>query len=166
MSDGEEDLVEAMSPQEVLVRQIVVQARHRGDPTNLLVASGCVRVNVEKVDNEARENKVCVMCQEVYSGSCFSLFVCSHFFHEDCLRTLFGYFSTAEHVLCPSYRTPHVTMGTQCQGQLLAEFRKIRERAQSRHNRLANRLREIYNAITRECQSMVRHFLARKHFKN
>ena len=39
------------------------------------------------------------------------------------------------------------------------------ERVQNRHNRLSNRLRDIYDAAARKCQSMVRHFLARKHFK-
>jgi len=164
MSDVEWNLVEAMSPQEAMAHMMAVQARQRGDPTNLLIESGCVRVNEEKVDTAARENEECAICCQVHSGSCFSLSACPHFFHGDCLRTLFDHFSSDEHVLCPKCRTPHVTMGTQGQAQLLADYRRIRERLQKRHNRLANRLREMDNAA-RTCQPMVRYFLARKHFK-
>ena len=47
MSDVEWNLVEAMSPQEAMAHMMAVQARQRGDLTNLLIDSGCVRINEE-----------------------------------------------------------------------------------------------------------------------
>ena len=98
MSDDEEYLVEAMNPQEVMAHQMAVQTRQRGDPTDLLIENGYLRVSEEKVDNAARENELCPICQEVYSGSCFSLSAYPHFFPGDCLRTWFGYFPTNKDV--------------------------------------------------------------------
>ena len=61
MSDGEEDVVEAMGAQRVQTHQLGVQSRRQmEDPTELLIASGCVRVDETEVDNAARKCKLVV----------------------------------------------------------------------------------------------------------
>ena len=56
-SDDEEDMVEAMSSQEVMEHQRRVQARHKGDPTNFLIEKECERVGDENVYNAAGDDK-------------------------------------------------------------------------------------------------------------
>ena len=132
MSDDEEDVVEVMGAQEVQAHQMRVQKRQRmEDPTKLLIASGYVRVDEVEVVNAARKN-ICVMCREVYSGSCFSLSVCPHFFHGPYLRPWFDEVPTDKHVMCPSCRTPHVTKCTQCQAQILADIIQKEYQSQNR----------------------------------
>ena len=100
MSDEEEDRVEAMSPQEVMDHQRRVQARQRTDPPDFLIERECERVS-DKNTNNAAGNDKCTICQEVYSGSCFLLRACNHFFYRDCVNDLFDHCPTDKHVICP-----------------------------------------------------------------
>ena len=88
---------------------------------------------------------ICMMYQDVYSGPCFSLSACRHFFHGDCVRTVFNHFCTDDHVTCPSVRETHVTNCAQGQAQLLVDSQQI-------------------NVAARKCESLMRQSLARKHF--
>ena len=117
MSDDKEDAVEAMSPQEVMDHQRRIQAREKGDPTNFLIWRGCKRAR-EEIVNNAPVDVTCPICLQVYSGSCFSLSACNHFFHRDCLSDLFDHRPTDKNVICPLCKGQYVTNGTEDQAQL------------------------------------------------
>ena len=113
MSDEEEDRVEAIRPHEVMDYQMRIQAREKGDPIDFLIERGCKRVSEENVDNSARDNTLCVICQEEYSGPCFSLSACSHIFHQDGLNNLFEHCSTNKHVIFPCCKGQRAITGTE-----------------------------------------------------
>ena len=75
ISDEEEERVGAMSLQEVMDHKMMIEAREKGDPIDILIERGCKRVSEENVDKVVRDNESCQICQEEYSGPCFSFSV-------------------------------------------------------------------------------------------